>query len=1581
MKSFKKLLAIVLCFSVLMSTMTVNVLAETTVTYGYDNLNNEEGNLNIAFIGGSITIGSSLTERYATHVTNWFQEKYPNKTVNQINAGMGGTPSEMGKYRIVSDICAHEPDVVFIEFAVNDQGYAAGNMSGVKQNMETMVRRLLSLPKQPVIVFLYSMDKDVDNQQKLYSIPAHHEVAQYYNIGEINFFDYMWEKVNDGTYIWHDKGASGTQLSDDGTHPNFVGHKIYGNYIISQLENTNVLHKASFVNAPMCKTTITQTNARDILAADGSIVKSGSWIDAQSTDGHYYPGIRATTADDYVSYTFSDADSIGFMHMGGTAEWIIDEGSENELTGTLDAPSSNSFPHYVICASYPKLSNGEHTLKIKNSGTDEKTNLRFMRILISDGANTVVAATDENGDHLPGSIPKNLLKDDNNAGAFSGRNSSSVDSLWHEQPRIWKWYANSTFGYNASWPAQGTYSNQDSMFAKTGAIEGNTTYVFSALLKDNGTNADGSSKITLGYVGNSRITSNEYGTSGYAPGRDWARFATTITTDSKSDGAFMLGFPTATEGDSVLMNLSEGAYFGKEEAYDITNTAVTKSIVAKGKSREYTAEVVNQMGIKGTLPQNFTWSVTDANGGSADTISLTPSENTSTVTVSTDDTTPAGTYLIKAYSTDYNWQKTARLTVVENLVEYDDYVAHEGKKPANMVVNPSDANAFSNSNGTSDSSSTSTTFTWIEMATEASSYWGAGKTLLTVDKNYITKGLTSGTSYVVSAKLRNDTPATRPSLVFGLSYSTGVTPTTIEVTNTDFETKAAAFTAIKDATSISLGLATTIDRSNLTDLGKLTMDISNGGSLYIAEEVAYDITNTITGSTRIIAGGSTKVKAEILNQVGIKGNTNQNISFVALNEERTEEVDGFIFTANADGTTTVDVSDTVAEGKYVILAVSDTYANMRKGATIEVIDACAFADSIPVMPGNMIANPANLNDLVKINGAGGSYINNWSATGSTNDFLWEEAAREVNAYWRVGPNIQNTSYAFQKGESYVVSVRLKNNTPDIGYTPSFGISNSWELVYSKPISNTEYQTITDTFTATQDTNSICLGFDATSSCAGGAIISMDISNGGSLYIAKEEAYDIVNTATGEKQIFAGNSTTISSKVVNQIGMEDNMLQNFSYTVLNSDRTDYADGITVTGDANGNATVNVGEEVQSGDYVILVRSDDYEGMQKGITITVIGKNTFADYIPDESKKPANIVADPDNVNALVSSNGAASNYTYENGKFFSWVEKTVGASTYWGAGFTYLTVAKGHLTKGLSAGTDYVVSARLKNSAPDVRADIDFALSYSTNVTPLKIAVSNTDYETKSAVFTASKDTENINLGLDATIDRSSYTDFGQLTMDLSNGGSLYIAEEVAYDIALSAPNGTSADVGESLTVNAEALNQVGLKGNIKQNFSWFALNEDRCTIADSITITDNGNGNATVSVDNNAKAGKYVIFAMSNDYSELKKGITITIADNTQKVTALSLTQNGGKAFLNATVSNVTAPQIMFVISSYTDVNGIPKISNATSKRVTPTDGIAEVSDLSIDVASGEKVKVFVWTNLLTPVKIASEFVTSVIAQ
>ena len=109
--------------------------------------------LTVAYIGGSITEGAGATAGhcYARLTTNWLRLRYPNSDIRHVNAGIGGTPSSLGVIRAERDIMQYDPDIIFIEFSVNDS-----DNDLCQETYESLVRTALSGKNQPAVALIIS---------------------------------------------------------------------------------------------------------------------------------------------------------------------------------------------------------------------------------------------------------------------------------------------------------------------------------------------------------------------------------------------------------------------------------------------------------------------------------------------------------------------------------------------------------------------------------------------------------------------------------------------------------------------------------------------------------------------------------------------------------------------------------------------------------------------------------------------------------------------------------------------------------------------------------------------------------------------------------------------------------------------------------------------------------------------------------------------------------------------------------------------------------------------------------------------------------------------------------------------------------------------------------------------------------------------------------------------------------------------------------------------------------------------------------------------------------------------------------
>ena len=84
---------------------------------GLPRLATPKDELRVAYLGGSIT---AAADGWRTLTTEYLRNRFPNTVVTEISAGLPGTGSDLGACRLERDVLRHRPDLLFVEFAVND---------------------------------------------------------------------------------------------------------------------------------------------------------------------------------------------------------------------------------------------------------------------------------------------------------------------------------------------------------------------------------------------------------------------------------------------------------------------------------------------------------------------------------------------------------------------------------------------------------------------------------------------------------------------------------------------------------------------------------------------------------------------------------------------------------------------------------------------------------------------------------------------------------------------------------------------------------------------------------------------------------------------------------------------------------------------------------------------------------------------------------------------------------------------------------------------------------------------------------------------------------------------------------------------------------------------------------------------------------------------------------------------------------------------------------------------------------------------------------------------------------------------
>lgn len=175
----------------------------------------------VAFIGGSITEGMTAGADlcWAKLTYNALCEKYPDAKINYVNAGMSGTPSILGNIRAGRDVLCHDPDLTFVEFAVND-----GGSQEYKDSYEALVRTLLEQEDSPAVALYFTVIKSGHTCENHMS-----EIGRAYGLPMVSLNNVLSVEFESGRMKWED-------YSDDESHPNVWGHEMTKDLIMNMLD-------------------------------------------------------------------------------------------------------------------------------------------------------------------------------------------------------------------------------------------------------------------------------------------------------------------------------------------------------------------------------------------------------------------------------------------------------------------------------------------------------------------------------------------------------------------------------------------------------------------------------------------------------------------------------------------------------------------------------------------------------------------------------------------------------------------------------------------------------------------------------------------------------------------------------------------------------------------------------------------------------------------------------------------------------------------------------------------------------------------------------------------------------------------------------------------------------------------------------------------------------------------------------------------------------------------------------------------------------------------------------------------------
>lgn len=306
---------------------------------------------------------------------NWFSESFPGSKINLTDAQLNGTDSGLGIYRLENDVLKAMPDVVFIDFSVQDFVNASPEKSAY--NIENIIRRIKENKPDTDIVLINSISSEMlsvyESAELPYLSKTYRNLAEYYDCGycdaaEAVYNDYKQSGLGSEEYF-----IKNMQYTERAVSVSFEALSQRLDEYIKNCDNTFVFS----MKKPIFRQSVnySMTDFNSIAVGDG-------WSTIQSADGK--ERLFSDKAGSVLKVLFTGK-AIGIMYetgpKSGALEYKIDDGDWKYFDLYDDISYKYERTAYKILCD--DLENTQHTLTVRNA---EKCSLKSMgRETLIDG--------------------------------------------------------------------------------------------------------------------------------------------------------------------------------------------------------------------------------------------------------------------------------------------------------------------------------------------------------------------------------------------------------------------------------------------------------------------------------------------------------------------------------------------------------------------------------------------------------------------------------------------------------------------------------------------------------------------------------------------------------------------------------------------------------------------------------------------------------------------------------------------------------------------------------------------------------------------------------------------------------------------------------------------------------------------------------------------------------------------------------------------------------------------------------------------------------------------------------------------
>lgn len=386
--------------------------------------------VSVAFIGGSVTEGAladSYKESYGDSFAAQLKEAYPKAELTYINAGLSGTGSALGIMRYERDVeeqAEDGPDIVFLEFAINDYREPTEGRA-----YESMIRRILSKPGETAVVLLFSVTRSEWNLQEGY-IP----MGEHYGLPMVSIREAVKKPLADSN-------LTKERFFADEYHPTTYGHKVMADCLMELIRQTKEAGGGVIKSVPedsvkspdfVDMRLLTAETASDLSVTPGGFSgrdtqvqgfgrKGGessfpdNWMHtAQSGDEAFK--IELTCRNILLNYKTSNSRDFGRAYV------YVDGRQAAALDGYAEGGWNNSVQALVL----DEKEDGSHVLELRMAEGDEKKCFTLLAVGYSEHEPSGLVKVYEDNFPIGIALPDSVLRNQKTYGDVIKENFNSI---------------------------------------------------------------------------------------------------------------------------------------------------------------------------------------------------------------------------------------------------------------------------------------------------------------------------------------------------------------------------------------------------------------------------------------------------------------------------------------------------------------------------------------------------------------------------------------------------------------------------------------------------------------------------------------------------------------------------------------------------------------------------------------------------------------------------------------------------------------------------------------------------------------------------------------------------------------------------------------------------------------------------------------------------------------------------------------------------------------------------------------------------------------------------------------------------